>query len=323
MIVEREFNKLVQASESIIIFSHVNPDGDTLGSMLALSEFINLNYKKSTTNVIIGKTPTTYSFLSKINSCKLNTEIDKNFKYDLAIAVDIAAKDRMTDMQPVYFNAKNTINIDHHVTNNGYGNINIVKPDASSCGEVVYELIKTLNLDLNKEIAELLYVAILTDTGGFKYENTSNKVFEYAAELVEYGVNPTELYRKCYEEKPKAMALLNAYAISNTIFKENDKIAYSILTKDDMKKFNAKSDYTDGISEALRQISSTEIAMLLKEADNQTTKVSLRSKNIDVAKIAEHFGGGGHKYAAGCTIQKPPKIAIEKILEIVKRELND
>ena len=315
--------KALEQSNDIIIFSHINPDGDTLGSMIGLSKIIELNYNKKAQSVIIGKTPDTYSFMSSIDECISNSDVNKERKYDLAIAVDVAAKDRMCDMQDIFFNAKNSVNIDHHVTNNGYGNINIVEGHASSAGEVVYGLVKSLNWKINKEIAELLYIAILTDTGGFRFENTSSKVFNYAAELLEYGVNPTEIYRKCYESKPKSMALLNAYAIKNAVFKENDKIAYTIITKEDMKNFNAKSDYTEGISEALRQINTTEVAILLKEIENQATKVSLRSKKIDVSKIAEVFGGGGHHYAAGCTIQKPPKIAVDKLLELVKKSLNE
>ena len=318
-----DVQNLIENAESIIIFSHVNPDGDTLGSMIGLSKLIELNFEKVSTNVIIGKTPDTYKFVPAINECVSNAEVDKTKKYDLAIAVDVAAKDRMLDMQEVYFNAQNTVNIDHHVTNNNYGQVNIVKGLASSGGEVVYEIAKELNWKFNKEIAELLYIAILTDTGGFRFENTSPKVFNYAAELIEMGLNPTQIYRQCYESKPKAMALLNAYAIQNAVFKENDKVAYTIITKEDMKNFNAKSDYTEGISEALRQIDSTEIAILLKELPNQMTKVSMRSKRVDVSKIAEFFGGGGHHYAAGCTIQKPPKIAIEKLLELAKKSLNE
>ena len=317
------FQTAIEQANSIVIFSHVNPDGDTLGSMIGLSKLIELNFNKKTTNVIIGKTPDTYAFLPYINECVCNQDMDKSKVYDLAIAVDVAAKDRMSDMQDIYFNAKNTANIDHHITNNNYGNINIVKGFASSGGEVVYEIAKGLNWKINSEIAELLYIAILTDTGGFRFENTSSKVFTYASELIEMGLNPTQIYRQCYESKPKAMALLNAYAIQNAVFRENDKIAYTIITKDDMKNFNAKSDYTEGISETLRQINSTEIAMLLKELPNQMTKVSLRSKKVDVSKIAEVFGGGGHHYAAGCTIQKPPKIAVEKLLELAKKSLNE
>ncbi len=313
----------INSADNIIIFSHVNPDGDTLGSMIGLSKLIELNFGKKTTNIIIGKTPDTYAFLNSIDECVSNQDIDKTIVYDLAIAVDVAAKDRMSDMQEMFFKAKNTVNVDHHITNNNYGNINIVNGHASSAGEVVYEISKDLNWKLNSEIAELLYIAILTDTGGFRFENTSPKVFAYASELIEMGLNPTKIYRQCYESKPKSMALLNAYAIQNAVFKESDKIVYTIITKDDMKNFNAKSDYTEGISETLRQIDSTEVAILLKELPNQMTKVSLRSKTVNVAKIAEHFGGGGHHYAAGCTIQKPPKIAIEKLLELVKKCINE
>lgn len=317
----KELQENIKNANNIIIFSHVNPDGDTLGSMIGLSKLIELNFNKKPTNVIIGRKPDTYAFLNSIDECQSNNDIDKETIYDLAIAVDVAAKDRMVDMQEVYFKAKKSINIDHHITNNGYGNINVIDANASSCAEVIYWLAKELNWEINQETAELLYIGILTDTGGFRFENTSPKVFNYAAELSEKGANPTKLYRLCYESKPKAMALLNAYAIQNAVFKENDKIAYTIITKEDMKIFNAKGDYTEGISESLRQINTTEVSMLLKESENQTTKVSLRSKSIDVAKIAETFGGGGHHYAAGCTIQKPPKIALEKLMEEIKKSL--
>lgn len=309
----------VLEAQKIAIVSHVNPDGDTLGSMLSLSGIIEKNFGKKTTNIIIGKIPEMYSFMHGIEDCKLNSEMDRTEIFDLVIAVDVAAKDRLFDMQDFYFRAKNNINIDHHITNNGFGKINLIDTHASSTGEIIYKWLKFLGLKLDKAIAQNLYVSILTDTGGFRYENTSADVFQVASELMEYGINPTEIFRKCYESKPKAMALLGAFAISNAVFVENDKIAYSVITTEDMKRLKAKGDYTEGISEALRQITTTQVAALLKEAENQTTKVSLRSKSVDVAKVAEVFGGGGHKFAAGCTIQKPPKVALQKLLDEIKK----
>lgn len=316
-----KFKEAIIQAKKIIIIPHVNPDGDTISSTLALAMLIEKYFNKNVQPVIIGKLPEVYRFLPSLDKLININELNKREKYDLAIAVDIASKDRLNEASSFFDNAKISVNIDHHKTNNGYGTINFVDPKACSAGQVVFDIAEKLELEISEEVAICLFTSILTDTGGFKYENTSVRTLETAAKLVALKANPCEISRACYESKPQGMVMLQAFAIDKSTFLENGQIAYSIITRKDMKKFNAADDYTDGISEALRQIKTVEVSMVLKETDNGQTKVSLRSKNIDVSKIASNFNGGGHQFAAGCTVKKPISIALNKLLEYIKKEI--
>ena len=317
----KSFKETIENASSIIIISHVNPDGDTLGSMCALYGIIKDNFNKIPDMVYNGIIPEIYNFLPAIKQAKKTSEI-QNKNYDLAIAIDIAAKDRTGDSFQIFENAKIKMNIDHHKTNNGYGDVNFVNGDACCAGEVLFDIAQQLGLVINKETATGLYTAFLTDTGCFRYENTCAQTLQKSAKLIEYGANPSEISRYCYESKPRNMVLLHAHCMVNAKFENNNKIAYVLITNKDMEKFHAKNDYTEGIVEELRRMSTTEVSFVLKEVDENTTKASLRSKTIDVSNIAGIFGGGGHTFAAGCTLRKPVDIACNKLLEEIQKVLN-
>ncbi len=310
----------IDYANSIAILTHINPDGDAIGSSLALKKLIEGNFDKKT-DLIVHKIPEIYTFLPDLRTTIKANLADLTKKYDLAIAVDVALKDRMGTLLPLFQNANSTINIDHHVTNNDYGILNYNSPSACSAGQVVYEIAKYFEWEMTKDIAECLYTSICTDTGNFKYDNTTSATLKMAAELIDFGVNPSYISRECYGSKPKEMVMLTAYAMSKAIFEKNDKIAYTVVLDSDLKKFNAKNEHTEGIVENLREIKTTEIAILIKEITSEQVKISMRSKNVDVSKISEKFNGGGHKFAAGCTINKPVSIATEKILTAVKETL--
>lgn len=312
------FTETIEKAEKIVIFSHVNPDGDTLGSMLALHNVLRGEFSKDSVMVVAGKVPDIYHFLPEIKNVKRAAEI-QNESFDTAIAIDIAAKDRMTDGLKIFESAKTTMNIDHHKTNNGYGMVNFINADASSAGEVLFDILKELGIKISQNTAICLYTSILTDTGGFRFENTKAQTLRKAAELVDLGANPASISRFCYESKPKPMVMLQAYCLANAGFAMGEKIAYVTISNEDMRRFNAENDHTEGIVEALRQINTTEVSFVAKEIDEQTTKVSLRSKTIDVSKVASVFNGGGHTFAAGCTIKKPLIVAKNKLLEEIEK----
>ena len=317
----KSFKETIDKSGNIAIFSHVNPDGDTLGTMIALFQTIKIHFSKEATMIAIGKIPDIYNFLPDIDKIKSPEELDNNIIFDLAIAVDIAAKDRMVNTLPIYEKAKIKMNIDHHKTNNKYGDVVYVNGDASSAGEVLFDILEATELTPDEKTSTALYTAVLTDTGGFRFENTKALTLHKAAKLIEYGANPAEIARLCYESKPKPMVLLQANSIINAKFDMNNQIAYVCLKNSDLEKFGATNDHTEGIVESLRQIKTTEVSFVLKEIDINTTKASLRSKKIDVSKIASIFGGGGHTFAAGCTIKKPLNIACDKMLDEIKKVL--
>lgn len=318
----QKFNEIVKSSKNILIISHVNPDGDTLGTMCALHSAIYSKYKKKSEMLILSKLPKIYEFLPGINEAKTFDKFDKSREYDLVIAVDVASLDRLIDAQILFGKAKYTVNIDHHRTNNEFGTLAIVEPNSSSSGEVLYNILKSLGWQVNMDTATALYTAILTDTGGFRFENTSASVFRIAAELTDMGINPKELYKKCYESKSKAMVLFQGYCVSKAVFLNDDKIVYTVVYKKDIEKFAVGDDATEGIAETLRAITSTDVSFVVKEAgDTKICKISMRSKSVDLTKICGVFGGGGHKFAAGCTIKLPVDEAIKRLLEEINKEI--
>lgn len=317
----KSFKETIENAQSILIISHVNPDGDTLGSMCALYQSIKVNFNKDADMVYNGVIPEIYHFMPSLNCAKTPSEI-ANKNYDLAIAIDVAAKDRIGNSLPLFQSAKVKMNIDHHKTNVGFGDVNLVNGDACCAGEVLFDILQQGQYQIDTNTAVCLYVAFLTDTGGFRYENTTADTLQKSAKLIEFGAKPAEIAKYCYESKPRDMVRLHAHCMINAKFENDNKIAYVLISNKDMEKFNAKNDYTEGIVEELRRMNTTDVAFVLKEVDENTTKVSLRSKSVDVSAIASVFGGGGHTFAAGCTIRKPLNIACDKMLEEIKKVFN-
>lgn len=315
-----ELNNSIKTSKNILIISHINPDGDTLGSMCGLYNAIKDNFKKHCDILIISKIPDVYKFIPNIKLAKTLDNIDKSREYDLVINVDVASLDRICDAEILFEKAKKTINIDHHKTNNNYADINFVNPIASSTGEVLFNCFENMNWKISSDTALCLYTAILTDTGSFKFDNTKPKTFEYASKLVEIGVQPSEVYKRIYESDSKTLVLFQSYCISKAKFLNNDKIAYTTVFKKDMEKFSADEECFEGLTEKLRAIVTTRIAFVAKEMKSGWTKISIRSKFADVAEICGVFGGGGHKFAAGCTIKLPVEQAVKKILEEIRKK---
>lgn len=315
-------NDIIKASKNILIISHINPDGDTLGSMCGLYSAIEDNFKKKCDMLVISNPPGIYEYMPYLSQVKYLDDIDKSRVFDLVINVDVASIDRICDAKILFDKAQITLNFDHHKTNNGYGDINIINPDASSTGEVLFSCMKKMGWKVSLNTAICLYTALLTDTGSFRFDNTKPKTFEYAGELVDIGVSPTDIYKRCYESDSKTLVMFQAHCVSKAKFEDNDKIAYTIVYKKDMEKFGAGDDCMEGLTEKLRAIVTTKIAFVIKEMKSGGSKVSMRSKFADVAQICEVFGGGGHKFAAGCTIKATPEGALRKILdEIRKREI--
>lgn len=313
-------NKIDEANK-ILIISHINPDGDTLGSMCALKLFIGDKADMLVQTRPENDIPEFYKFLPKIDEAKTLRNVQEI--YDLVITIDVASVDRMVlSARKIFQNSKNTINIDHHQTNPNYAKINLIDDKASSCGEILFKFFENIGANITPEMAECLYVSIMTDTGAFRYDNTSSETLEIASKLTRLGASCAKISDKVYDTKPKEMVLLQANALNSIQFLENNQVAYTKITNKMMKDFGAKYEHTEGIAEAIRSIKEVEIAVVLKENDNATTKASMRSKNFDLTKITERFQGGGHAKSAGCTINLPIDRACEKLIEVIKEEFN-
>lgn len=316
-----QLDNIIKSSKNILLISHINPDGDTLGSMCAMNILISENYKKKSEMLVVSKIPQNYVFLPCIEESVNIQQMDLSREYDLVINLDVASPDRCADGQVLFNKAKYTVNIDHHETNIGYANLNIINPKASATGEVLYEIAKDLKWKISKDSAICLYTAIMTDTGGFKFSNTTQKTMEIAGNLLEYGINSSDIYQKCYESHSKNMVLFQAYSLCKAEFSNDDKIAYTTVYKKDLEKYHYDGeDFTDGLTEKLRAIKTTEVAFVVKELNSSTSKVSMRSKSYDIAKVCSSFGGGGHKLAAGAVIKENVENTVKVILKELKKQ---
>lgn len=305
--------------DEIYIASHVNPDGDNIGSMLAMG----LGLKQLGKKVNIIKTddiPSDYLFLPSIDMIQ-PYDLEKDNSIDLLITLDCADADRLGEYKSLVDTAKTVINIDHHISNTNFGDINIVDGKASATGEMVYELLKEMDVEINKDISTCLYTAISTDSGSFMFDSVSPKTHEIIANLLKSGIIHSEINIKLYQSRSieKSKLFLNIYSTLKT-FKDN-KIATMKVTQDMLKDANAKMEDVEGVISFAREIETVEVACLLKEIDENDIKLSLRSKrHVDVSKICSSFNGGGHVRAAGCSmsqnIDDAEKLIVEQIINM-------
>lgn len=312
---ELVFNK-IQKSKNIYIISHIQPDGDNVGSILALGMAI----KMINNNVFIIKTDeisSDFLFLPKVDMIeKYNNENE----IDLLITLDTSDVDRLGKNKKLISKAKTVINIDHHISNTNFGHINIVNPIAGATGELVYDLIKAMEIPINKDIATCIYTAISSDTGSFKYDNTTDKTHEIAAELLRLGIDKNEININLYQNRSIERTLLFIKTLQNIDFLFNNKVALVKVSQKMLEESNAKIDDTEGIVSFIKEIAPVEVAVLLKELTNDEIKISMRSKKlIDVSKICSNFGGGGHIRASGCTIITSLSNAEELIINELKK----
>jgi phosphoesterase RecJ-like protein len=293
-----EIIDLIKSSNNIAVLSHIMPDGDNIGSSLALYNAL-INYGKKMSYILDDEVPEVYRFLKGAHEVKKPHDLKG---YDLIIALDCGDIERLGESGK-RLEGKMIINIDHHVSNTRFGNVNFVDTSASATGEIIYELLRELNIEFNKDIAECIYVAISTDTGHFQYSNTTSKTHEIAAELLKCNIDAHNLYRKVYLNTSIQKVKLMSEALNTLEFAFDNKVSIISLTQNVMGKVGAKDEDTDGLINLARDINGVEVALFFKEIKNGMIKVGLRSKEYaDVSKVAQVFGGGGHIRASGCTV---------------------
>jgi len=313
-----DLKRSIRKASQILLITHLNPDGDAVGSMLALSVALQ-KMQKRTVCVCDGKIMEKYAFLKSAGEILKPDRIDAVF--DLAIAIDCADQKRMGSAEKLFFAAKENANIDHHGTNESFGRINIVH-SVSSSGELIYELIEELGTGLDAETAECLYTAISTDTGNFTYSNTTKKALLYTAELIglfDYTRTADYLYRTRTYENTR----LIAKAIDNLSLYEEGRAALMYLCRSDLAEADVKNPDYEMIVNYASEIDTVKVAVFLRELKDGGYKLSLRSSgDLDVAALCAEYGGGGHKNAAGCSMNAPFEEVKETILSAVKKLLN-
>lgn len=307
-------NTLLQA-QRILLVSHVSPDGDTLGSALALRlAFLALG--KQVEIACQDKVPALYGFLAGADQVKSPAELTAG-AFDTALAVDVSDRLRLGDCCNAFEACANRLLLDHHGTNDHFAALNWVEPDAAATGVLALELIRALGAEVTQPMALCLYTAISTDTGHFQFANTDARAMHAAATLMEVGVDVAGVTERLYREMPRAKTALLACALGGLTFAHEGATAYIMLLRTDFEKCGAGDEMTEGIINYAIQTSGVQTAFLLTERE-EGVKFSVRSKPpFDAAALCRQFGGGGHALAAGCRMMCPPEEAAQVMLDAI------
>lgn len=290
-----KINNLINDSNSILLLTHVDPDGDAVGSVLAFYHYLTSINKN--VDMVILNIPKIFDFLPSINKVVDTTEKE----YDLGIVLDCATRDRIGQNEDLFSRCRDTIVVDHHISNTEYGNLNYVDGNISSCCQVVYYLFKEWNISFNEDICKSIITGVLTDTNGFGNDSVDSDTFKLASEIKNYGVNIHDVYQKILLTKTMSQYNLMKIAMERLEFIYNGKIAFTYILERDFEQVDAILGEHEGIVDIGRNISGVEVSIFIRE--NNGWNISLRSTGkIDVSKIALAIGGGGHRMASGAKL---------------------
>jgi phosphoesterase RecJ-like protein len=296
-------------SRHALIASHTHPDGDAIGSLMALGLSLNaLNHRTTLYNE--SPLPAVYRFLPAVD--RVVRKIRKE-NFDVAVVLDCGDLDRVGKAASVIRRIPVIINIDHHVTNTGFGNYQLINTSACATAEIVYYLIKQMNVPINREIAISIYTGILTDTGSFRFSNTNKAAFTICSEMVDLGVEPYQIAQHVYGTYSLGRIKLLNLALDSIEISDNGRLSMMTLTRDMFDETRTQPEDVDGLINYAKRIEDVRVAALIQEQSNGKDNkfkpsnkyhVSLRSDGtVDVAQIASFFGGGGHSSAAGFNIE--------------------
>lgn len=301
-----QIEKAVENALNILLVSHIKPDGDSLSSMLACYRFLLLKNKK-VTMYVADKLPEDFNFLVNFNQTQSDVNKLKQEKFDLVIFLDCGDYTRsgLKDYQNLIDSKTITINIDHHYSNNNFGTINLVLPEMSSTSEVLYHFFKQINFKIDVHMASLLLTGILTDTNFFVYSNAKAETLLVAGELIKLGAKINPVLENIYQGSSYKSLKIFGKALARLNVDRENKLATTAIFLDDLEEVGSSSDEIEGLNDYLNKIFDVEGSCVLKETEEGLVKGSLRTmkNNVDVVGIAQNFGGGGHKKAAGFKIQ--------------------
>lgn len=311
-------NNALKQVQTVAVGGHIRPDGDCVGSCMGLYLYIKNNYPEITLDIYLEEIPDSFCFIEATKD--ICHEAEETQVYDLFIALDCSDASRLGFSNVLFQNAKSTFCIDHHVSNVAFADNNYIDPDASSTAELVYRMLE--KDQITTEIAECLYLGIVHDTGVFQYSCTSPETMEAAADLMRRNIRASYIIDKTFYEKTYAQNLILGQALLDSKLLLDGKCVASYLNKDTIDFYGLTFKELDGIICQLRITKDVEVAMFLYELGPNEYKVSLRANgDVDVSKIAQYFGGGGHVKAAGFSMFGTPKENIEKIVTQIELQL--
>nr|WP_296091593.1 DHH family phosphoesterase [uncultured Dorea sp.] len=312
-------NKILEGVSTIAIGGHVRPDGDCVGSCVGLGQYIRENYSDKTVDIYLKDIPESFHFLKGTETI-LESVADKEKEYDLFIALDCGDTGRLDYSKPLLDHAKHTFCVDHHISNIGFADVNHIVAEASSTSELVYGLLDEEKI--SKNVAEALYLGIVHDTGVFQYSCAGPETFRVAAKLLEKEIDGPKIIEDTFYAKSYAQNQVMGRALMESILFLNGVGIASFIRKNVMDFYGVVPKDLEGIVSQLRVTEGVEVAVFMYELKQNEFKVSLRSKSeLDVSKIAQYFGGGGHKKAAGFTMAGTPFDVLNNLSEQIEEQL--
>ncbi|RDU24370.1 DHH family phosphoesterase [Anaerosacchariphilus polymeriproducens] len=304
--------------KSIAIGGHIRPDGDCVGSCLAMYNYIIDNWTDIKVDIYLEPIPNLFKFLK--NAEKINNTYDMDMVYDLFIALDCGDSERLGIAEKYFETAHKTICIDHHISNKHFADENYIFPKASSTSELVFDLIEKDKI--SKEIAECIYTGIVHDTGVFQYSSTSSKTMNVAGMLMDKGINFTKIIDDTFYKKTFNQNQILGKALLDSRLFLDEKCILSVLMQEDLEKYQVATRHLEGIVSQLRVTKDVDVAVLIYETEKNEFKISMRSNEIvDVSVIASLLGGGGHIRAAGCSLKGEIKEIETLILKEIEKQL--
>ena len=315
---------LIEKHDNFLLTAHVNPDGDSIGSLLGL-QYLLEPYAQKIDIVLADPAPQYLRFLNGVNDIYLVNDLPDEIKekdYDLYFILDCSALDRIGQVKDFFVPEVRKINIDHHSDNSNYGAYNYVDATVSATGELIYNLAVELGSNFQFDFGMAIATAIITDTGNFRYSNTSPETHRIIADMLELGVDTQEIIKNVYETESYSSMKLKGKVLTNLEVTANGQVAWTVVDEPMLAKLGAAWEDTEGLVNYPRSLKGVEVGVLFKGVEPEKTRVSLRSNNyFPVNEFAHQFGGGGHPRAAGCTIQAPLAEAKDTLLEKLQMKL--
>ena len=313
-----ELAKELEGVRSVAIAGHIRPDGDAIGSCLGLYHYLKKNYPEIEAAVYLEKIPRAYHIIPGVD--EVRHEIPQEIDCDLFFCLDCADEFRLGDAGAFRKQAKRTICIDHHISNSSFGDVDYIVPDASSTSELVVRILEEEKIPF--EAAEALYMGIVHDTGVFRHSCTSPETMEMAARLMRRGIDGSKIINATYYDKSYYQRLIHGKALMESTLLEDGKVIFSFVRRKEMDFFDVETSDLDGIVETLVGTYGVEVAIFLYETEPDMNKVSMRSKSlVDVSRVAQQFGGGGHVRAAGCNMKGTAYEVLQQLLAPIKSQL--
>lgn len=311
-----QFSSAVESASTVLIGTHLNPDGDALGSALALSHYLD-GLGVSNEVICHHMPPRNLRFLPGVGRIK---QTPKEEKYDVGIVVDLDSLERLGSTEPFFANCERTIFIDHHVPHDAPGDIRIVDTAAPATAVIMTRLFSNLGVEITPEIATCLITGIVTDTGSFRFRNTTPESLSLAASLLEKGGNINLVSEQVFQSKPISSARLLGFTLERMNLDCQDRLCWSVLTIEDFEQNHAVDEDTEGFVNELLSIETVQISAIFREPKRGKIRCSIRSRgDYDVAAVARIFGGGGHKNAAGCNFEGPVSEAVDQLVSELRR----